>query len=84
MARLTLEELKKDPLTKGDFERMKIMGLDANEPWALVCKILDFCDDGYFNMRALNMFSIYVTGYFDCYRRLNSEKIEKLKKTFEL
>ena len=47
MARLTLEELKKDPLTKGDFERMKIMGLDANEPWALVCKILDFCDDGY-------------------------------------
>ena len=51
MARLTLEELKKDPLTKGDFERMKIMGLDANEPWVLVCKILDFCDDGYFNMR---------------------------------
>lgn len=84
MARLTLEELKKDPLTKGDFERMKIMGLDANEPWVLVCKILDFCDDGYFNMRALNLFSIYVTGYFDCYRRLNSEKIEKLKKTFEL
>lgn len=80
MARLTLEELKKDPLTKGDFERMKIMGLDANEPWALVCKILDFCDDGYFNMRALNLFSIYVTGYFDCYRRLNSEKIEKLKR----
>lgn len=51
---------------------MKIMGLDPNEPWALVCKILDFCDDGYFNMRALNLFSIYVTGYFDCYRRLNS------------
>ena len=82
MARLTLEELKKDPLTKGDFERMKIMGLDPNEPWALVCKLLEFCDDGYFNMRALNLFSIYVTGYFDCYRRLNSEKIEKLKKTF--
>lgn len=66
MARLTIEELKKDPLTKGDFERMKIMGLDPNEPWALVCKILDFCDDG----------------YFDCYRRLNSEKIEKIKKAF--
>lgn len=30
MARLTIEELKKDPLTKGDFERMKIMGLDPN------------------------------------------------------
>ena len=59
MARLTIEELKKDPCTKGEF-----------------------CDDGYFNMRALNLFSIYVTGYFDCYRRLNSEKIEKLKKTF--
>lgn len=82
MARLTIEELKKDPCTKGDFERMKIMGLDPNEPWALVCKILEFCDDGYFNMRALNLFSIYVTGYFDCYRKLNSEKIEKLKKTF--
>lgn len=64
-------------MTKGDFERMKIIGLDPNEPWALVCKILDFCDDGYFNIRALNLFSIYVTGYFDCYRRLNPEKVEK-------
>ena len=82
MARLTIEELKKDPCAKGDFERMKIMGLDPNEPWELVCKILEFCDDGYFNMRALNLFSLYVTGYFDCYRKLNSEKIEKLKKTF--
>ena len=82
MARLTIEELKKDPCAKGDFERMKILGLAPHEPWDSVCKILDFCADGYFNMRALNLFSIYVTGYFDCYRKLNSEKIEKLKKTF--
>ena len=82
MARLTIEELKKDPCTKGDFERMKIMGLDPNEPWALVCKILEFCDDGYFNMRALNLCCIYVTGEFDCYGKLNSEKIVRLKKTF--
>lgn len=60
MARLTIEELKKDPLIKDDFERMKIMGLDPNEPWALICKILKFCDDNYFNMRASNLFSIYV------------------------
>ena len=82
MARLTIEELRKVPLTKGDFERMKIIVLDTNEPCALVCKILDFCDDDYFNMRALNLFSIYVTGYFDCYRRLNPEKVEKIKKAF--
>ena len=82
MARLTLEELKKDPLIKGDFELMNKMGVPENKPWEFVCKILDFCDDGYFNMRALNLFSIYVTGYFDCYRKLNSEKIEKIKKAF--
>ena len=82
MSRLTIEELKKDSCAKDDFERMKIMGLDPNEPWELVCKILDFCDDGSFNMRALNLFSIYVTGYFDCYLRSTPEKIEKIKKTF--
>ena len=82
MARLTLEVLKKVQCTKGDFERMKIMGLDPNETSALVRKLLDFSDDGYFNMRSLNLLSIYVTGYFDCYRRLNSEKIEKIKKDF--
>ena len=82
MSRLMIVVFKKDPCAKGDFERMKIMGLDPNEPWELVCKILDFCDDGYFNMRALNLFSIYVTGYFDCYRRLNSENTEKIKKAF--
>ena len=54
MARLTIEELKKDPCAKGDFERMKIMGLDPNEPWELVCKILEFCDDGYFNEAVKN------------------------------
>ena len=80
MARLTLEDLRADPLVKPDFEIMKGIGLSENEPWGFVCRMLDFCDDGYFNMRALNLFSIYVTGYFDCYRRLNSEKIEKLKK----
>lgn len=84
MARLTLEDLRADPLVKTDFDILKKIGLSENEPWEFVCKMLDFCDDGYFNMRALNLFSIYVTGYFDCYRRLNSEKIEKLKKTFEL
>lgn len=77
MARITLEELRKDPLIKCDFELMNKMGVPENKPWEFVCKILSFCDDGYFNMRALNLFSIYVTGYFDCYRRLNSEKIEK-------
>lgn len=82
MARLTLEDLRADPLVKPDFDILKKIGLSENEPWKFVCKMLDFCDDGYFNMRALNLFSIYVTGYFDCYRRLNSEKIEKLKKDF--
>lgn len=82
MARLTIEELQEDPLLLLDFEHLKSMGVDPNEPWALVCKILEFCDDGYFNMRALNLFSIYVTGYFDCYRRLNSENVEKIKKAF--
>ena len=80
MARLTIEESPTAPCATGDFERMKIMGLDPNEPWALVCKILDFGDDGYFNMSALNLFSIYITGYFDCYRRLNHEKYKKIKK----
>ena len=80
MARLTLEELKKDPLTKGDFERMKIMGLDANEPWALVCKILDFCDDEYFNSKVKSMFSMYVSGYFACYNKFNLEKIKEVFK----
>ena len=80
MARLTLEELKKDPLTKGDFERMKIMGLDANEPWALVCKILDFCDDEYFNLRAKSMFSVYIAGYFSCYHNI---KLETIKEVFK-
>ena len=80
MARLTIEELKKDPLAKGNFERMKIMGLDANEPWALVCKILDFCDDEHFNSKVKSMFSMYVSGYFVCYNKYNIETITKVFK----
>ena len=44
MARITLEELRKDPLIKGDFELMNKMGVPENKPWEFVCKILDFCD----------------------------------------
>lgn len=80
MARLTIEELKKDPLTKGDFERMKIMGLDPNEPWALVCKILDFCDDEYFNLKAKSMFTVYIAGYFSCFHKFNLETIKEVFK----
>lgn len=47
MARLTIEELKKDPLIKGDFELMNKMGVPENKPWEFVCKILSFCDDDY-------------------------------------
>jgi hypothetical protein len=79
MARLTIEELKKDPLIKGDFERMKIMGLDPNEPWALVCKILDFCDDDYFNLKVKSLFSVYIAGYTACYCKFINQIIEKAK-----
>lgn len=39
MARITLEELRKDPLIKGDFELMNKMGVPENKPWEFVCKI---------------------------------------------
>lgn len=42
MARITLEELRKDPLIKGDFELMNKMGVPENKPWEFVCKILGF------------------------------------------
>lgn len=45
MARLTLEELREDNLILLDFEHLNVMGVDANEVWGFICRILDFCDD---------------------------------------
>lgn len=33
MARLTLEDLRADPLVKPDFDILKKIGLSENEPW---------------------------------------------------
>lgn len=63
MARLKIEELKKDPLIKGDFELMNKMGVPENKPWEFVCKILSFCDDDYFNLKVKSLFSVYIWLY---------------------
>ena len=51
MARLTLEELQKDPLLLLDFEHLKSMGVNADDVWGFICRILDFCDDEHFNSK---------------------------------
>lgn len=80
MARLTLEDLRADPLVKPDFEIMKGIGLSENEPWGFVCRMLDFCDDEYFNLKAKSMFSVYIAGYFSCYHNI---KLETIKEVFK-
>lgn len=80
MAILTLEDLRADPLVKPDFEIMKEIGLSENEPWGFVCRMLDFCDDEYFNLKAKSMFSVYIAGYFSCYHNI---KLETIKEVFK-
>lgn len=80
MARITLEELRKDPLIKGDFELMNKMGVPENKPWEFVCKMLDFCDDEYFNLKAKSMFTVYIAGYFSCFHKFNLETIKEVFK----
>ena len=58
MARLTLEELQEDPLLLLDFEHLKSMGVNADDVWGFICRILDFCDDEHFNSKVKSMFSI--------------------------
>lgn len=79
MARITLEELRKDPLIKGDFELMNEMGVPENKPWEFVCKILGFCDDDYFNLKVKSLFSVYIAGYTACYCKFINQIIEKAK-----
>lgn len=80
MARLTLEDLRADPLVKPDFDILKKIGLSENEPWKFVCKILDFCDDEYFNLKAKSMFTVYIAGYFSCFHKFNLETIKEVFK----
>lgn len=80
MARLTLEELQEDPLLLLDFEHLKSMGVNADDVWGFICRILDFCDDEHFNSKVKNMFSMYVSGYFACYNKFNLEKIKEVFK----
>lgn len=79
MARLTLEELQEDPLLLLDFEHLKSMGVNADDVWGFICRILDFCDDEYFNIKAKSMFSVYIAGYFSCYHKF---KLETIKEVF--
>ena len=80
MARLTLEDLRADPLVKPDFDILKKIGLSENEPWEFVCKMLDFCDDEYFNLKAKSMFTVYIAGYFSCFHAFNLETIKEVFK----
>lgn len=80
MARLTLEDLRADPLVKPDFDILKKIGLSENEPWEFVCKMLDFCDDEYFNLKAKSMFTVYISGYFSCFHKFNLETIKEVFK----
>ena len=80
MARLTLEDLRADPLVKPDFDILKKIGLSENEPWGFVCKMLDFCDDEYFNLKAKSMFTVYIAGYFSCFHIFNLETIKEVFK----
>lgn len=80
MARLTLEDLRADPLVKPDFDILKKIGLSENEPWGVVCKMLDFCDDEYFNLKAKSMFTVYIAGYFSCFHAFNLETIKEVFK----
>lgn len=80
MARITLEELRKDPLIKGDFELMNKMGVPENKPWEFVCKILGFCDDDYFNLKVKSLFSVYIAGYVSCFHKFNLETIKEVFK----
>lgn len=79
MARLTLEDLRADPLVKPDFDILKKIGLSENEPWKFVCKMLDFCDDEYFNLKVKSLFSVYIAGYTACYCKFINQIIEKAK-----
>lgn len=56
------------------------MGVDANEVWGFICRILDFCNDEHFNSKVKSMFSMYVSGYFACYNKYNIETITKVFK----
>lgn len=78
MARLMLEELREDYLLKLDFEHLDSMGVDANEVWGFICRILDFCDDEHFNSKVKSMFSMYVSGYFACYHKFNLDTIKNV------
>ena len=80
MARLTLEDLRADPLVKPDFDILKKIGLSENEPWGVVCKMLDFCDDEYFNLKAKSMFTVYIAGYCSCFHKFNLETIKEVFK----
>ena len=80
MARLTIEELREDNLILLDFEHLNVMGVDANEVWGFICRILDFCDDEHFNSKVKSMFSMYVSGYFACYNKYNIETITNVFK----
>lgn len=80
MARLTLEDLRADPLVKPDFDILKKIGLSENEPWGFVCKMLDFYDDEYFNLKAKSMFTVYIAGYFSCFHKFNLETIKEVFK----
>lgn len=80
MARLTLEDLRADPLVKPDFDILKKIGLSENEPWEFVCKMLDFCDDEYFNLKAKSMFTVYIAGYVSCFHKFNFETIKEVFK----
>ena len=80
MARLTLEDQRADPLVKPDFDILKKIGLSENEPWGFVCKMLDFCDDEYFNLKAKSMFTVYIAGYFSCFHKFNLETIKEVFK----
>lgn len=77
MARLTLEDLRADPLVKPDFDILKKIGLSENEPWGFVCKMLDFCDDEYFNLKVKSLFSVYIAGYTACYCKFTNQIIKK-------
>lgn len=46
----------------------------------VVCKILDFCDDEYFNLKAKSMFTVYIAGYFSCFHKFNLETIKEVFK----
>lgn len=46
----------------------------------VVCRMLDFCDDEYFNLKAKSMFSVYIAGYFSCYHNI---KLETIKEVFK-